>query len=405
MHNLRTIKKINVLVVPAHLLLGEGFGSEEMWVVNIMKYIVRNYSNISFNAICGRFRLGECIPRITIYSLLNKHPLPLVDELNFMVLYYHVGRRLLKEKRFEVIHHMFPFTFRTGRNMLAVLNGLGGKPFVVGPLQPPLTVKNVSSFLRQVRSNFPESLKYFKLIRAMNEKTLSVSDALVFDSKNSLDLYKRTYHDLIKNKKLVVIPAGVEVEKFRYTHPIAKKYLELLTVGSLIKRKGIEYLLQSMVYIIDELSNVRLRIVGRGSYESTLMKITKELGVENKVIFEGYVLRNNLERYYKLCDIYVHPSLSETFPLAIKEAMALGRPIVATKVGFTDEHVKDGVHGYLIPPRDPKALADAILKLLENEELRNRMGLNARKYVEENLQWDRLAKKWYELYSDLAEKR
>lgn len=416
MHNLQIAKKMNVLVAPANTVLGDVFisegtlginimKSEGMFAINIMKYIVRNYRNISFSAICGMFGHGEYVPRLNIYRLLSKPPSSWVDELSFAILCYTVGRRLLREKRFELIHHMFPFNFKVGRNLLAVLNGLGGRPFIVGPIELPQAFEDGSSFLKRVLYKFLKSLKFSKLIRAMNEKTLSVSDALIFDSKKTLNLYRQTYHDLIKNKKLIVIPAGVEVEKFRYTQPLSKNYLELLTVGALIKRKGIEYLLQSMKHILEEVGNVKLRIVGGGPYEPTLKKIAKDLGVENKVIFEGHVLPGSIEKYYQLCDIYVHPSLSETFPFAIKEAMSVGRPIVATKVGFTDEHLKNGVHGYLIPPKDPKALADAVLKLLENEALRYKMGLTARKYIEENLQWDIIAKKWYEVYSDLAEKR
>lgn len=393
--------KINVLVAPAHLVLSDVRGSESTWALNIMKYIVRNYREIFFSAVCGKLKLQKRVPRLATYNLFDKHPPSLADKLSFMVWYHNVGRRLLKEKSFDVVHHMFPFGFRVGMNLLAVLNGLGRKPFIIGPIQYPQVFEEYSCSKRLEKY----VVRIFsKPIGVMNIKTLAVSDTLVFDSKKTLDLYKRTYHDLIKGKELVVIPAGIEIEKFRYTRPLTKKYLELLTVGYLVKRKGIQCLLQAMTLITSEFRNVRLRVVGSGPYELTLKKRVEELGIERKVTFEGYMLRPNIVRYYELCDIYVHPSLSESFPYAIKEAMAVGRPIVATRVGFVDEHVKDGVHGYLVPPREPRALADAITKLLGDAELRHRMGSNAREYVEENLRWDTIAKKWYELYSNLAEK-
>ena len=399
--------RINVLVSPAHLVLSDVRGSESTWALNIMRYVNNNYEEVFFDAVCGSIELQKHIPRLAIYSLMGECSSSLDElyrrhlyKLSFMGSYYNLCRRLLRQKSFHVVHHMFPFGFRVGLNPLAVLGGLGCKPFVVGPIQYPQLFEEAKLSKKLER----RVMRVFsKPIGAMNVKTLDRSDALVFDSRKTLDLYKQTYNDRIRHKKLVVIPAGIETEIFRFTRPPAKEYLNLLTVGYLVERKGIQHLLMAMTFIGDS-RDVRLKIVGSGPYESTLKRIAKKLGIEEKVTFEGYISRSNITRYYAGCDIYVHPTLSETFPYAIKEAMAVGRPIVATRVGFVDEHIKDGVHGYLVPPREPKALADVIMKLLGDAELRHRMGSNARQYVEENLRWDRIAKKWYELYLDLAEK-
>lgn len=159
-------------------------------------------------------------------------------------------------------------------NLLAVLNGLGRKPFIIGPIQYPQVFEEYS-YSKRLEKHVVRA--FSKPVGIMNVKTLAVSDALVFDGKKALDLYKRTYHDLIEGKKLVVIPAGIEIEKFRYTRPLAKKYLELLAVGYLVKRKGIQYLLQVMTLIIREFRNVRLRVIGSGPYEFTLKKWLRNL--------------------------------------------------------------------------------------------------------------------------------
>lgn len=393
--------KINVLVAPSHLVLSDARGSESTWALNIIKYIVRNYREISFSAVCGKLKLLEQVPRLATYSLFDKRPSSLADKLSFIIWYYNVGRRLLKEKSFDIVHHMFPFGFRVGMNLLAVLNRLSHKPFIIGPVQYP----NPQLFelgTSRLRLERYVVRTFSKPIGIMNIKTLAASDVLVFDGKKTLDLYNRTYHDLIKGKELVVIPAGIEIEKFRYTRPLAKKYLELLTVGYLVKRKGIQYLLQAMTSITSEFRNVRLRVVGSGRYELTLKKMVKELGIERKVTFEGYVPRPKIAKYYEACDIYVHPALSETFPFTIREAMAVGRPIIGTRVGIVDEYIRNGVHGYLVQPQKTEVLADAIIKLLGNEELRSRMGLNARKYAEENFDWNKVAQKWHTLYTKLV---
>jgi len=100
----------------------------------------------------------------------------------------------------------------------------------------------------------------------------------------------------------------------------------------------------------------------------------------------------------------VHSSLAETLPSAIREAMSVGRPIVTTNVGVIDEYLKDGENGFLINKRDEYEFAEAIGKLLSDENLRYKIGLNNRRYALEKFSLRNIIKQWLEVYEETYEK-
>lgn len=119
----------------------------------------------------------------------------------------------------------------------------------------------------------------------------------------------------------------------------------------------------------------KLVICGRDKrMKKKLEELAKRLGIEEDVLFVGEVKRSDISYYFAACDVFVIPSLSEGMPNAALEAMACAKPIVATNVGGLPEIVIDGVNGFLVKPKDPEALAEKICILLDNEEMRLKMG-------------------------------
>jgi glycosyltransferase involved in cell wall biosynthesis len=115
--------------------------------------------------------------------------------------------------------------------------------------------------------------------------------------------------------------------------------------------------------------------------------------------------QNEIPRILSKCDIYVQPSLWEGLCITVVEAMATGLPIVATKVGGIPESVIDGYNGFLVPSRNPEALADRILKLVENPDIRAQMGERSRKIAEEKYSLDKMFADVERLLSVLIEKK
>jgi glycosyltransferase involved in cell wall biosynthesis len=152
----------------------------------------------------------------------------------------------------------------------------------------------------------------------------------------------------------------------------------VLCVARLDAQKGHTYLLAA----IRNVPNAIFVLVGDGSERASLEAQAAHLCVRDRVIFLGH--RDDVAELLATCDLLVLPSLYEGLPLSVLEAMAAGKPVVATSVGGTPEAVLDGETGFLVPSRDPTALVRAIQRLLTDACLRRKMGMAGRRRVQRN---------------------
>jgi glycosyltransferase involved in cell wall biosynthesis len=136
----------------------------------------------------------------------------------------------------------------------------------------------------------------------------------------------------------------------------------------------------------------------------TLLELAQKLEVNKYVRFVGTVPRTLMPKLMQASSIYVNASLSDTTPISLIEATASGLPIVSSDVGGISDVVINGFNGFLCPPRDPKAIADIILYLLENPSEIKRVGLNGRKLSEERFNIERKIDKIVEIYRKLVER-
>jgi glycosyltransferase involved in cell wall biosynthesis len=140
--------------------------------------------------------------------------------------------------------------------------------------------------------------------------------------------------------------------------------------------KGHEHLLRAAVLVRRSLPEARFVLAGVGQTEPMMKRLAEDVGLTGSVVFAGY--RDDAPRLMAAADVFVLPSEQEGLPIALLEAMALGRPSIASAVGGIPEVINDGRDGFLIRPRDPAQLAEAIVALLSDEELRRRIGEAAR---------------------------
>jgi glycosyltransferase involved in cell wall biosynthesis len=231
------------------------------------------------------------------------------------------------------------------------------------------------------------------------------SDIVVSPAKRLLSYVKH-----ICKKEVKVIPHGVDVAHFnvRTNEDEAKEKLGLkkdevlvLSVQRLVPRKGIEHLLSAMSMVVKENPKVKLAIIGDGPKKAYLKGLAKKLKIDNNVNFMGFVDSHSLQKYYSLCDIFVLHSLYEQFGIVLVEAMACGKPVVSTKVGAIPEIVDNGKTGFLVEPKNPKQLAEAILKLAVDEKLRSKLGHEGMKKVKKNYDWDIIVDKYIYEYKQL----
>jgi sugar transferase (PEP-CTERM/EpsH1 system associated) len=168
------------------------------------------------------------------------------------------------------------------------------------------------------------------------------------------------------------------------------------TVGNLFAVKGQTYLLRACQAVASAFPNFVLLVAGEGEQLGPLEKEASDLGIAGKVKFLGF--RDDVPSLLHAMEVFILPSLSEGLPLSILEALALQKPVVATNVGGIPEIVEDGVTGYLVPPRNPEALADRILLLLRDPQTAAKFGQAGRKRVEENFGVEQMIRKYQSLY-------
>jgi len=237
--------------------------------------------------------------------------------------------------------------------------------------------------------------------RAVLRWTLSQADWLIANSKATQVQMERLGQD---PARIRVIHPPVEYERFhpevdptpiRVRHAVGDAPI-ILTVARLVEKKGIDSVLRALPSVLHAVPEVRYLIIGDGPLRLQLQALAKELGVAKHVLFVGAVEHNDpdLPRYYSACDVYVMPSRPlpshgevESFGMVYLEAGACGKPVVAGRGGGVEEAVEDGVTGLLVDPLDVNEIANAIVRVLEDEELARRLGENGRKRAMRQPDW------------------
>ena len=175
------------------------------------------------------------------------------------------------------------------------------------------------------------------------------------------------------------------------------------TLGRLTPVKGILYLLQAARILLGRGTNVKVLIVGEGSIRQDLLTQMHDLGISDNVVFLGH--REDSDELLQALDIFVLPSLSEGIPMALLEAMAASRPIVASRVGGIPEIIEDGVDGYLVEPMDVNNLAERCRRLIESPDVARKMGEHGRKRVEREFSATAMADRVVSVYKELLMSR
>lgn len=197
---------------------------------------------------------------------------------------------------------------------------------------------------------------------------------------------------------------GVHTSFLRRTQRRAQKEkFNLLFCGRLNGRrphKTLHILLKAMPHILQR-HTVELNIIGTGPRLDEYTTLARTLGLRRAVHFLGFIDPSDLPAHYARANLFALPSARESFPLVLLEAMASALPVVATAVGGVPEMVVDGETGFLVPPNDPQALADAINALLDDPEKMRAMGAKGKERVEEHFTWDKVAERMAEYFREI----
>lgn len=238
-----------------------------------------------------------------------------------------------------------------------------------------------------------------RLTAPLAHRIVCVADSL------AQDLIRRSRLDA---RQLQVIHNGIDLDRFNPRDVDGLRVRQQLglppgpligMIGRMTPQKGHIYFLQAFARVRDRFPEARALIVGDGPLREELEGMARELKIEEGCIFTG--VRSDIPELLSTLDVFVLSSVSEGLPYAVLEAMAMARPVVATRVSGLPEIIEDGVTGLLVPPRNPQALGAAVIGLLQDRDRAQKMGAAGRRTVEEKFGLDRMVQEIERLYEIL----
>lgn len=319
--------------------------------------------------------------RIALSSLL----------VNFSVRAYLKLRELWPHHRFDVVHDNQTLSYGIW------LMHLSGFP-VVATVHHPLSI-DLQNALQQATSLYEKGRRILWSPWVMQQVVARRLDRVIVVSHASARSVQEALG--VSQERLRVVHNGIDTDTFRPLEGIECRPNEILYVGNSEDRnKGARYLLEALDMLKDEI-DFHVTFVDNVKWRLKLApRLVRDFGLSSRVGFTGRVSTEELVRLYNQAALVVSPSLYEGFGLPAAEAMSCGRPVLATTGGAFPEVVDHGETGWLVPPADSRALAEAIRMLLGAPELRERLGRAGREAVLERFSWRRAAQGVLKVYEE-----
>lgn len=249
--------------------------------------------------------------------------------------------------------------------------------------------------------NWPSNLLSMRVYAGLDRLALRRFDKVIVVSDAVADVLRRWG---VAAEKVALIPNGIDLDRFRSAVPKLRNEIGVNRplvgfVGRLVPEKGGALLMRAAKQVLAVYPNATFVLVGEGPAHQEWKALAGELGIGKQVVFAG--VRDNMSEVYASFDMVVLPSLIEALPMCLLEAMAAGKPVIATRVGAVPRLVVDAQTGLLLEPADHNALATAIIRLLGNPDLACQLGQNGRAHVVQNFSAEAMAKNYIGMYEQV----
>lgn len=310
------------------------------------------------------------------------------------------ARKIIEDYGFDVIHVHLPFAANI---LVTVYKKLGEKMVYtahIGEEKKRFNLNSSTPFLLKVFSPDIYLMKRIKKSTVLNENL-----KLMLTLKG------------VGSQKLEVIPNGVDVHEFgnyskdeleriEWKYKITGK-ITIMFAGTITPRKGVEVLIKAAEIVLKQgYKDVIFLFCGNiqidREFVKRIMRYIRNRRLEDYVKFTGFTSYKDLKALYSACDMFVLPSFEEGFGLVLTEAMASGKPLIGSNIGGIPVQVKNGWNGFLFDPGNYKQLAERIIYLIENVDVKKRMGKNSRRLAEEVFDWNNIIKKYLEIYREVC---
>ncbi len=318
------------------------------------------------------------------YALTRFHVFPEMEVFSFRAFFE--AKKLIKGRRYDLIHDVQCLGWG-----LLPMKGYGVP--LITTVHHPLTKDREADFMRnRTYWDYMTTIMFYPL--TMQRFVIKRLDNVITSSLDGVDELGDAFG--VKPEKVSVVYNGIDTDAFR-NDGSRRVENELLFVGNTEDhKKGLRYLFEALTMLP---KNIRLTIVDEGPPKRlSAFEVIQELKLEDRVTFTGKVDMGTLVHLYSTKTLLVMSSLHEGFGLPAAEAMSCGTAVVATAAGALKEVVAHNETGILVPPKDPVALKDAILKLLKDKKLREKMGKAGRRRAVDMFSWPVAAKNTLEVY-------
>lgn len=286
--------------------------------------------------------------------------------------------KLVKRKKINIIHAHQPIPILLG----LIVSRLTRTPFVT----TAHNIYNPNSIVDRMYTKGDLIIAVSEQVRKSMINDFKVDDKKIFTVCNGINLKRLTIN-------------SDKESSIRNKYGIEKNCTLIGVVAGLRKQKGLNYFIEAAKLISNEFSNVKFIIVGDGELREELVELSSNLNLTDKIIFTGF--REDVPQIIKELDIFCLSSLYEGLPISLLEALGNSKPVVVTAVGGIPELITNGSNGLLVPPRDPKKLADSLKRLISDKDLVESLKTNALKSIKENFSEQSMAIKHIDLYTKL----
>ena len=371
------------------------YGGAEIYIYNLAKYLVREGIEVKMFTSKPEQGVENVVYDGIKYEFVSPH---VPTDVKRSLISYHffninLARKLCKED-FDILHS-FGMTAHNYLKKRKKISKVIVEPFGLYGTH-------------EVKQNFAKKYLRKLLIEKPLEYCVKNADAIAVEGNIQAKEISEKFE--VSEDKFIYIPDGVEIEFIeesikkselsREALGIGDADIILVNVNRLVKNKGVIYLIDALG-ILNKCLDVRLILIGSGPEENRIKMRLKELGIEQKVLHFKNVPDKKKFQLISLADISVTPTLFEGLPIVILEAMACGKPVIASNVTEVPQVVKHGVNGFLVPPRDPEAIANAVLEIYESGFI-EKMGCESKK-IARNYDWNAITERVIRDYKKVLE--
>jgi len=393
-----------------------------IWSVhNMNKWLVRKGVDVTVYTtdidVAGKVSLNQEVILDGVKVFYFRHSFPRVWEYwrvgflpAFLPRHWEYSRNLHKAlrrtaKQFDLIHITSTFLFASALGVFYARKF--GKPSIISPrgnLMEPIDLKLIKGAFKKI---------YIALFENFALKNVCAVHFTVKHEQEEYESHK------FPSRENFIIPNGIdesEFEKsqennngenldFRRKYGISKNEKIVLFLGRLNWKKGLDTLIPAFKRVAEKVPDVRLVIAGgdEGGYQKKIEKLVSDANLKERVCFINAIKGKEKIQAFEESDVFVLPSYSENFGMAVVEAMYFGLPVVITKYVGVAPFVEEAKAG-LVVPKDPESVARAILEILGNSNKKREMGVNGRRLVEREFVMPKIADRWIEIYRKLTAK-